>query len=143
MTRFTGPWARNALLALAGCDLVVLLALAVAWRQASQLATPQQQMRWVDVAGAALLVGLGVHVGWLVAGRRLVGQRSRALDGATTRVLLSLAPDLPTQVVTGASMTLFHLPACPMVAGRSTEPLSAADAVDRGLEPCAMCRAAA
>jgi hypothetical protein len=141
--RSSAPWNRGTLLALAGCDLVVLLVLLLAWRRASLLATPDQQMRWVDLAGVALLVGIGAHVGVLAAGRRAVGQRSRALDDSTARIQVQLQPELPTAVVTGLAMTLFHLPGCPLVRGRDLEPLSAPAALDRGLQPCAMCGAAA
>ena len=73
--------------------------------------------------GEELLVGLGAHTGWLVAGRRAVGSRSRAVAGATDGVLSPLTADgalhlADELVVTAERMTLFHRPSCPLVAGR-------------------------
>jgi hypothetical protein len=142
-----GPWALRALLALVGVDLVVVGTVVTAWYQAAQLATPQEQIGWLDLAGVALLVGLGAHTGWLVAGRRAVGSRSRAVERATDGVLspLTAAGWQETGdelVVTGDRMTLFHRPGCPLVDGRPTEALAATAALARGLAACAMCEPA-
>jgi hypothetical protein len=135
------------LLALVGVDLVVVGAVVTAWYQAAQLATPQEQIGWLDLAGVALLVGLGAHTGWLVAGRRAVGSRSKAVAGAADGVLSPLAVDgvhdvADERVVTGERMTLFHRPVCPLVAGRDLEALEVSAALARGLGACAMCEPA-
>jgi hypothetical protein len=142
-----GPWGLRALLALVGVDLVVLGAVVTAWYQAAQLATPQEQIGWLDLAGVALLVGLGAHTGWLVAGRRAVGSRSRAVATATDGVLSPLTADgalhhADELVVTAERMTLFHRPSCPLVAGRDLEPLDVTAALARGLGACAICEPA-
>jgi hypothetical protein len=142
-----GPWGLRALLALVGVDLVVVGTVVTAWNQAAQLATPQEQIGWVDLAGVALLVGLGAHTGWLVAGRRAVGSRSRAVDRATESLLSPLAAATWQQggdelVVTGDRMTLFHRPGCPLVEGRPTEALVATAALAKGLAACSVCEPA-
>jgi hypothetical protein len=142
-----GPWGLRVLLALVGVDLVVIGAVVTAWYQAAQLATPQEQIGWLDLAGVALLVGLGAHTGWLVAGRRAVGSRSKAVAGAADGVLSPLAVDgvhdvADERVVTGERMTLFHRPVCPLVAGRDLEALEVSAALARGLGACAMCEPA-
>jgi hypothetical protein len=134
----SGPWTRASLVVLVGLDLAVLAALVVAWHQASYLPTPQQQMTWFDLAGVALVVGVSGHTGWLLAGRRAVGRRSRSV---AERALALPVNERPTdQVLTGSGMTLFHRPGCPLSAARPTEALAAADAAGRGLRPCAVCR---
>ncbi|MDT7549752.1 MAG: hypothetical protein QOE84_2146 [Actinomycetota bacterium] len=142
-----GPWGLRALLALVGVDLIVVGTVVTAWYHAAQLATPQQQIGWMDLAGVALLVGLGAHTGWLVAGRRAVGSRSRAVERATESVLSPLTVDTSQEigdelVLTGDRMTLFHRPGCPLVEGRSTEALAARAALAKGLAACSMCEPA-
>jgi hypothetical protein len=142
-----GPWPLRAVLALVGVDLLVVGTVVTAWYQAAQLPTPQAQIGWVDLAGVALLVGLGAHTGWLVAGRRAVGARSRAIERATASVLAPVTDDgaytfTDEQVVVGERMTMFHRPSCPLVAGRDVEPLDVPTALGRGLQSCAMCEPA-
>lgn len=139
-----GPWGLGSVLALLGVDLVVLGVLVTAWYQASNQATPQDQIGWLDLAGVALLTGVGAHTGWLVAGRRAVGRRARALDSAVAVVLAPVADAAPEEVadegyVVGPSMTRYHLRSCPLVADRATEELDVATATERGLLPCAQC----
>jgi drug/metabolite transporter (DMT)-like permease len=140
VSRTAGPWTRRSLLALAGCDLLVLVVVVVSWHEASYRATPQQQIGWFDLAGLALVVGFSSHAGWLVAGRRAVGRRSTALAPRTEAIFGVVVPETAAgRVVTGEKMTLFHAPSCPMAQARGTEALSLEEALGRGLSPCAMC----
>lgn len=120
------PWLprERTTVALAGVGCVVLLF--VCWFIAAGKGHTDDQLLWLDLGTA------GVLVYWIVAGRvvgrarRRVAERRRAqlaawLPAGTGDV----APVRATTLLTAPGMSRAHRPTCPLLAGKATEPAPA------------------
>lgn len=153
-----GPHPASAVLALVAVDLLVVGLLLLSWFQASRAAQPASQIGWLDLAGASLLLGAGAHTGWLLAGRRAVGRRSRALALAVAALLPGpgqrsglppaeqsgeqLLDDLgDDDVLVVEATSHHHRPGCPLLVERLVHRVPQAEATASGRRPCPFCAA--
>lgn len=122
---------------------------AVSWYVCAGEVSFSQQVGPTDVAVAGLVVaGIG-NVGWLLKGRRALGERRRALVADVpladrTQVdVVSVVPR-PADVdlyVGGDGMERFHRPECVLTSGRRDwKSMSRAEHQAAGREPCGVCR---
>ena len=130
--------------------------LAVSWYVCSGDASFNKQIGPLDAAvGGLVLSGLG-NAMWLMRGRRVLGERRRALlpdpvlaaagpVGALRKV--SGVPDVggaatgdPGVFVAGEGMVRFHRPDCALAAGRGWAAASRGDHENLGRLPCGVCR---
>lgn len=124
----------------------------VAWYVASSKINYTQQLPFLDMAIAGLILALGADVTLLMAGRRSVGSRRRFLLGEpggtgyaeeaprTAEVYdLTRAPN-SAALVGGPSLNRYHRADCPMAAGRDWAPASRWEHEEAGRSPCGLCK---
>lgn len=107
-----------------------------------------EQILWVDLSAAGIIVGGAGIASWLLAGRRAVDaswlqvlvHRSEA-DVAERAGAIPSASDGGGVFVSAAPMTRYHRATCPAVAGKPVEEASRESHRDAGLEPCGICGA--
>lgn len=140
------PWRRDDLFwaaALAGGGLA---GLAVAWYGAGGDARWTDELPWVGAGVAATTVAVAGLVSWLTAGLRRVRRLRRDVLGlvqaaaarrATARPAASAAE--PEGFVAAPGMTRFHVPSCPLAAGKPVRPVRPGDT--DGLVACGVCAA--
>jgi hypothetical protein len=137
------------------------IVIGVSWYVCAGDASFNAQIGPLDAAVAGLvLCGLG-NVMWLMRGRRLLGERRRALlpdvVAAVSTGAGSLRPVSGVPVgaadaeaaaasgesalfVAGAGMVRFHRPDCALAAGRGWSGLTRAEHAELGRLPCGVCR---
>jgi hypothetical protein len=102
-----------------------------------------EQVVWLNVAAAGLLVGGFGVVSFLAAGRRAVGRRRLTLFGdVPTADERRGAADLldAGSLVAAPTMTRYHRPGCPFVENKDVAPASQAAHERAGRRPCGICR---
>lgn len=122
---------------------------AVSWYVCAGEVSFSQQVGPTDVAVAGLLVaGIG-NVGWLLKGRRALGERRRALlpdVPLANRDQLDVVRIVPRPAdldlyVGGDGMERFHRPECMLTSGRHDwKGMSRAEHQAAGRQPCGVCR---
>jgi hypothetical protein len=138
-----GLWRRTDVAQLALMVAIGVILLAVSWWKTSGAASVPAQNAWVVAGGAGLLFsGVGTS-GWLLAGRRAVGQRSRRLATVLARQRRARrrcrTALVEVDVVSAETMTRYHRPACRLVVGKSTTSSSPGAFQQQGLRPCGVC----
>lgn len=116
--------------------------LLVSWWGASGTTRLRDQVTWVNVGVAGLIVsGTGIAL-WLLHGYRAVGERQRLLlAGLET----APPPDTATTgegdaaLVSGRGMTRYHRTDCPLVAGKPVRRAARHVHERAGRRPCGMC----
>jgi hypothetical protein len=118
--------------------LVQAVAVAVVVASAAMAGTRSSvpdQVLWLNVAvSAAILSGVANGL-WIGRARRAIGRRRAALLAALDRSVEPTGGD-PTLVAL-PGMTLFHRPACPLVAGKAVTAVSGGERGHR--QPCGWC----
>jgi hypothetical protein len=137
------------------------IVVAVSWYVCAGDASFNRQIGPLDAAAAGLVLGGLGNVMWLVRGRRVLGERRRALlpdpltliagsAGAAGSAPTALAP-VPAAVeeiagdpaglfVAGDGLARFHRPGCALAEGRDWVASSRRQHEDAGRMPCGICR---
>jgi hypothetical protein len=138
----SGPGALPPLTAVAAGAIVGLVLLLAAWMGASDQRDSADQMAWLNLGLAGVLVTGGVCGSWVLRGRRTVEARlSRILSGVDPPALDGgREPVQVDRLVTALKMTRYHIPECLLVDGKTLS-ADTRDTHERaGLRPCEMCR---
>lgn len=135
------PWRLGDLLVVYATTAVGVVLVLAAWYAASDELTLAAQTGWLTLGTAGVVVLGAGNLAWLLAGWRAITLERRrlfALVPATT------APAAPTEVVgelvAARSMTRFHRPGCPLVAGKRVRHYAFATHEARGRRPCGVCQ---
>ena len=142
-----GLWGAQELLRWALTVGLGAIVIAVAWYICAGEATLSQQIGPMDAAVAGLLLaGMG-NVGWLLHGRRVVGQRRQALlpDLAEVRLVSAKSPLVHPTVsellVAGEGMERYHREGCALTEGRiDWTAATRQEHESAGRTPCGVCR---
>jgi hypothetical protein len=133
------------------CAAVGFGLIVVSWWGTSGTALFKEQVMWLNVGGAGLIVlGIG-NCSWLLSGRRALGARRRnLLDGfADVREPTPMATgasdgadplDRVDAPVWGTGMRHYHRPDCQLVFGKRVEEASRNAHARAGRVPCGMCQ---
>jgi hypothetical protein len=127
------------------------IVVAVAWYLCAGDVSFSRQIGPTDAAVAGLLVAGVGNVGWLLRGRRLVGERRRALlpDAApraaehavVRRIDEGHGGDVGALCVAGDELERFHRPDCPLAVGRDEwRTMTRTEHGAAGRRPCGVCR---
>ena len=150
------PWGADDLvrwLVLVGAGAVVV---AVSWYLAAGDSSLNQQIGPTDAAiGGVVLAGLS-NVGWLLRGRRAIGERRRRLlpEMAVPEQVRVIGRSTPSEeplhaavgtpeaiYLGGEGLERFHRHDCPLAVGRSEWMAATRQAHEQaGRRPCGMCR---
>jgi hypothetical protein len=103
----------------------------------------KNQVPFLDLGIAGLLVGTAGGVAWLAAGLRAVRLR-KAAAVAMVRSRFSAAGTVGPAgasegLVAGPRMTRYHRPGCPLVDGKDVSAAALAEHSAAGRRPCGMC----
>ena len=139
------PWGSRELVQFVALSVASLVLLAAGWFGTGGEALLEDQVPFLNVAVAGLLVGAAGGGLWVIAGIRAVRTRKAAV-----KVLVAARADGPTagavpvrsdMFVAGAAMTRFHRPGCSLVAGKELAAATRADHEQAGRRACGMCSA--
>jgi hypothetical protein len=138
-------------------DFLGLTAFVLGWYGASNVGTVREQIPWADLSVVGLLLVVTGQVAWILAGRRALEHRSRAIcrasddilsplltvtssatDAGRARAVKSPGPD--AGLVTAAGLTRYHRVDCLLIAGRDARPADPALIAGRRLRPCSACQ---
>jgi len=139
------PWGSRELTQFVALTVASLVLLAAGWFGAGGEALLEDQVPFLNVAVAGLLVGAAGGALWVIAGIRAVRARKAAV-----KVLVAARAGGPAgaasvgsdMFVAGAAMTRFHRPDCSLVAGKDVAATTRADHERAGRRACGMCSAA-
>jgi hypothetical protein len=138
------PWTRRDLVQFSVLSAVSLALLAAGWIGAGGEALFEDQTPFLNLAVAGLLVGAAGGALWLVTGLRAVRVRkARVKELITARAgggAVAGAETASDRLVSGPSMTRYHLAGCSLVAGKDVTAASQAEHERAGRRPCGMCR---
>jgi hypothetical protein len=150
----SSPWSPDGLLRWAGLVAAGIVMVSVGWYLASGEARFGRQMGGVDLAVSGLIVAGVGNIGWLLHGRRSLGERRRAVHGDAIvderepRSAPFLGPPAPASaaapapvLVAGQGTRMFHRADCVLAAGRDWPTASRRDHEAKGRLPCGVCRA--
>jgi hypothetical protein len=138
----TEPWSRRDVVTFGACTLLGGALLGAGYLGTSAEVLLPEQVPFLDLGIAGLLVGTVGGLTWLRAGFRTVRQRKTAV---VTTVHARFVPDAlgaghdTDGLVTAGRMTRYHRAGCSLVAGKPVTTASRADHERAGLEPCGMC----
>jgi hypothetical protein len=134
---------------------LALCAVGFAWFATSGESVLDDQVGWVAVAAAAVMLAGAVSGAWLLAGRRAVGLRTRhavplPAEGALADVVdlrmkaqVISAPvaevDL-ADLVAAPGMRYFHRADCTLASGKAVAPAERAAHLRQGRNPCEVCQ---
>ncbi len=129
----------TAVILAAAIGLVLLVA---AWSGASDQRESADQMAWLNIGVAGVVLTGAVGGSWVLRGRRAVEARlARLLSGAdVVEPEVAPAPVAVERLVTALRMTRYHIPECLLVNGKALFPDTRATHERAGLRPCEMCR---
>ena len=149
------PWGSTERVLLSVGWTLAVCAVGFAWFATSDEAVLDDQVRWVAVAVAGMMVAGAVSGAWLLAGRRAVGLRARQAlplpdegeiaevidlrakvlaDGASTTGADTVVP------VAASGMRYFHRPECLLARGKPVDAAEAAEHIRAGRIACQVCR---
>jgi hypothetical protein len=122
------------------------LSMAVSWAGSARTLRVGDQADWaiVGVAGNAAVVLAALL--WVLAARRMVerrlGQVLARVDvgGAATADAAGPTAAADDLLVAGAAMAHYHLPGCPLAAGKTVSLASRTGHETAGRRPCGVCR---
>ena len=135
------PWSVGQVRVVLGLGLVGAVLVVVAYLGSADEARLEDQVAWINLAVAGLLVG-GIAAGaLLLAGRRAVGLRRLRLlhDPAPRAGPVTDQVGGPMVWLPGSS--LVHRPGCQLVEGKDTDEVDATGARQLELRRCAVCDA--
>ena len=137
------PWGARDLIQFVALSVASLALLAAGWFGAGGEALLEDQVPFLNVAVAGLLVGAAGGGLWVIAGIRAVRSRKAAvklLVAARAGGRTAGAAPVPSDMfVAGAAMTRFHRPECSLVVGKELTSATRADHQQAGRRACGMC----
>jgi len=117
---------------------VGLALIIAAWLAARDDVRVAEQLPSVVLGVVGLTVAAAGNAAGLVAQRRRLQERRRRLEPSEIRIPVS--PRDPAAVpVAGATMTRYHRPDCPFVAGKAVQASDTSAQRQAGRRPCAVC----
>lgn len=142
------PWTADDLLRFLATSGIGAALSAVAWYQANDEVALADQVQWANLAvGGFVLASYGM-LGWLLRGRRAVGQRRVGLLGEPARA--AGAPvEIPAAtstasaggaLVAGRERRYYHAAGCPLAADRGWTKATRSAHEKAGRQPCGVCR---
>lgn len=144
------PWLRSQSAALIVADLLGLVLVTSSWYGASGSSRVETHIAWANlgVAGVALIAGAsGI---WLIAGRRVVATRCKAINQAARAPMQSFASAVgngigpqtgPEQFLASDAMRWYHRAGCLCVDGKSVNADRGRRAHEEaGRAPCRVCQ---
>ena len=142
------PWQRRNHIGFALCTALGAGLLAASYFGVAAEVQLKDQVFFVDLGIAGVLVGTVGGVRWLAAGLRAVRVRKAAAVAlvrsrfvpAQTAVTAGSAGSAEG-LVTAARMTRYHRPGCPLVAGKDVSAATSAEHSAAGRRPCGVCAA--
>ena len=129
-------------IAAVGAAIVGLVLLLVAWVGASDQRDSADQMVWLNLGVAGVLVTAGACGSWVLQGRRAVEHRLALVFSGADEIVLDhvTEPARPEQLATVARMTRYHVADCLLLTGKAVTFETRANHEQAGLQPCEMCR---
>ena len=148
--RRTGPWSSAQFAALvAGNALAVVLAF-VGWLRASGEGQAGDQIIWLNVSFAGVVLAIGANGFFLARGRQTVRAAMPVALAGTAR---STADSTPVASSNGSGhlsrsgrsvavvgLKRYHRPECALVTGKATEEAQADSFAGAGRTPCEVCQ---
>jgi hypothetical protein len=140
-TLIHGPWSGRAVKGLVAVDAAAVATIVVGWYLASG-SDPGPQVPGVNVAIAALCLSAIGHGLWVLQGRRAVGLlRAQLLPSTLLTEARTAASTRDERLpVSAPEMILYHRADCPLVAGKTAAPATAADHQGAGRTQCPVCQ---
>lgn len=125
-------------------NALALIVIVASWYGASNEGSPRSSMGWLNLAVVGVAIGGTTNRFWLGRSRRVLQQarsevtaRIGLVTGATAA---AATPEPgPQRVVSGANMTRFHRPDCPLAIGKGCQPVGAATFERQHLRACEVC----
>jgi hypothetical protein len=118
-----------------------LMLLVAAWSGASNRRESADQMAWLNLGVAGVVLTGAVAGSWVLRSRRAVEVRlGRILSGVHEVEPEVPAPVAAERLVTALRMTRYHIPGCLLVNGKTLSAETRATHEHAGLRPCEMCR---
>lgn len=143
--RSLAPWGINDVVRIylsTGLSVILIVA---GWWGASGTIDTATQTAWTAVSiGGLIIAGTGNAL-WLLHGRRAVAEQQRRLLSLPVTARAETAPRReearPTEdvVVATDTMTRYHRPDCPLVAGKDVRAAEVRDHQQKGRRPCGVC----
>ena len=139
------PWRRVDFVAMALGNAAGLFAVLAAYAGASHESSSSQQIGWLNLGAAGLIVVTAANAGWLLAGRRSCWRLRHALLPAVPHGEWpmghfpggqTMQAGLP---VAAPAMTWYHSPSCRMVAGKAVAQATEVEHQAAGRRPCGLC----
>lgn len=142
----SGPWVGSQRRFVLVASSVGAVLMVVAWVGSAATESPTTQTKFGILGVLVLAVGFTLAAGWIMVGRRAVGQRTRLLLGDAPR------PGAPSQIssrpaqggdglVAGPGLRRYHMAGCAFAAGRDWQPMSRGSHELEGRIPCTICGA--
>jgi len=127
------PWSPNDLVRLVVLSLLAITGIGIAWYQTSGTGRLSEQLSWLNLSIASLVVASLANLMWIMNGRRSVGLRRQELldrwdieDERVTTGRFAVEPEPPVAaprsgvLVRADGMAYAHDPSCPLVIGKET-----------------------
>ena len=112
-----------------------------AWFGAADRTESSEQIAWVNLGVAGVLITAAVNGSWVLRGRQAVQHRLRAALAPPDLDLVDVAvrAEQPHLLGTAPRMTRYHNPECLLVGRKTLRYESRAGLERAGLRPCEMC----
>lgn len=112
-----------------------------AWFGAADRTESSEQIAWLNLGVAGVLVTAAINGSWVLRGRQAVQHRLRTTLVTPDLGLVDVAAraDQPHLLGTASRMTRYHHPECLLVRGKTLTYESRASLERAGLRPCEMC----
>lgn len=136
------PRELNSLFRLLATNVVAAGMLVAGWWFLSGEPRLANQLPWLNLSVAGLLVALWGNARWLLEGRRRVGMVLHSLLPEATSQVNGTAPiaaGAERGLVAGPDLVRFHRSDCPMARDRDWPLVIRDRAVDEGRLPCGVC----
>lgn len=153
-THRTGPWSSSQFAALMGGNALAVLLAFVGWLRASSEGRADDQILWLNVSFAGVVLAIGVNGFFLARGRQTVRSampvalagvhRSGAQFGSVgspngTGPVQSAGASRSGRFVAVAGLKRYHRPDCALVSGKAVEEALADSFAGAGRVPCEVC----
>ena len=152
-THHSGPWKRWHSLAVVAANALALVLAVVGWFYSSNKTHAADQIAWLNVSFAGVVLAIAANGFFLARGRQTVRLAMPVALAATNRstsrypTVASSNGSAPShsvspgagRLVTVAGTRRYHRPECGLVAGKATQQATAGQFAGAGLVPCEVC----
>jgi hypothetical protein len=148
----TGPWNRTQFAGLVGGNVLAVALAFVGWVRASSEGRAGDQIVWLNVSFAGVVVALGVNGFFLARGRQTVRLATPVALAGTRRSgaapvpssngsgpIRSAGAPRPGRFVAVAGLNRYHRHHCALVSGKAVEEAMADSFAAAGRIPCEVC----